>query len=80
MNKCYRETRLNNTKTTCKNDKYYYVANPNQYDGINGLNSGCYPKRAATETCPGGYSKVQSNGSSITCVKTETKAATKVEE
>lgn len=79
-NKCYYATRRNNTTISCKGTKYYYVAKPNDYEGINGKNSGCYPTRAATEECPSGYTKIASHNSTISCIKTETKAATKVEE
>lgn len=79
-NKCYNETRTGNTTVTCKSDDYYYVAKPNDYEGINGMNSGCYPKRAADETCPSGYTVIPSKGGTLYCGKIETKAAIKVEE
>lgn len=79
-NKCYRQSQTNNTTVTCKNDNYYYVAKPNDYEGINGMNSGCYPKRSADETCPSGYTVIPSKGGTLYCGKIETQAAIKVEE
>lgn len=78
-NKCYSQTKTGNTSITCKSDDYYYVATPNNYEGITGLNSGCYPKKSASLTCPSGYSKITSRSGMMKCGKVETKAATKVE-
>ena len=44
---------------------YIYIANPNTYEGVNGLNGGCYPLTDKTKYCSDGY--VLTNNK---CIKT----------
>lgn len=58
-NKCYYDSDQN-TINTCSNSNYIYISNPNEYDGVNGLNGGCYPQYKKEYKCPDGYQLIRS--------------------
>lgn len=65
-NACYVKWVSNNTINTCDHlDGYAYITNPNSYEGVNGLNGGCYPVTEKTKYCESGYELNVAN-----CVKT----------
>lgn len=65
-NACYVKWVSNNTGSTCNHiEGYTYISNPNSYDGVNGLNGGCYPVSEKIKYCDSGYELKDSK-----CVKT----------
>jgi len=62
---CYVKWISNNTINTCDHlTGYTHLTNPNQFDGVNGLNGGCYPIKDKTKYCEkgtleGGQCKIQ---------------------
>ena len=63
---CYVKWISNNTINTCDYlNGYTYITNPNSYDGVNGLNGGCYPVSDKEKYCDEGYTL--NNGK---CIKT----------
>lgn len=63
---CYVKWISNNTINTCDYlNGYTYITNPNSYDGVNGLNGGCYPVSDKVKYCDEGYTL--NNGK---CIKT----------
>ena len=52
--------------STCNHlTNYAYITNPNDYEGVNGLNGGCYPLSNKTKYCASGFTLTGSK-----CVKT----------
>ena len=43
-----------NITSGCASKDYLYIADPNQFDGVNGLNGGCYPKTNKVSYCKEG--------------------------
>ena len=68
-NKCYydRDNANVNITYTCSDSNYIYIGNPNQFEGVNGLNGGCYPTTSKVKYCFDGWT-LQDNSSR--CVKT----------
>ncbi len=63
---CYVKWVNNNTINTCDHlTNYAYITNPNSYDGVNGLNGGCYPLSNKTKYCAADYTLTNNK-----CVKT----------
>jgi uncharacterized repeat protein (TIGR02543 family) len=53
---CYVKWISNNTINTCDHlSNYAYITNPNSYQGVNGLNGGCFPLKEKTKYCSDGY-------------------------
>ena len=52
--------------STCSHlSNYAYITNPNTYNGVNGLNGGCFPLSEKTKSCESGYTL-----SNNKCIKT----------
>ena len=55
-----------NASMTCDNlNGYVYIGNPNDYQGVNGLNGGCFPLSEKQKYCDSGYTLSGNN-----CIKT----------
>lgn len=68
-----------NMDFSCSNANYIYISNPNSYSGVNGLNSGCFPKVDYVVNCPdSSYSGTIHPVDGAICTKTETVPATKI--
>jgi len=65
-NKCYytRGDANENIIYTCSAG-YEYIGNPNTYQGVNGLNGGCFPISEKTKYCDDGYTLTNNK-----CIKT----------
>lgn len=66
-NKCYFTTTTDYTSSCSDTANYIYVKDPNQYENINGLNGGCYPKQNKTGYCSDSSYTFMGDG---TCTKT----------
>lgn len=65
-NSCYVKWVSNSTINTCDYlSNYVQITNPNEYDGVNGLNGGCFPLSDKTKYCDSGYTLSGNN-----CIKT----------
>ena len=63
---CYVKWISNNTINTCDHlNNYAYITNPNSYEGVNGLNGGCYPLSSKIKYCDSDYTLTNEK-----CVKT----------
>ena len=61
-NACYVKWISNNTINTCNHlSNYVYLTNPNQFDGVNGLNGGCFPVKEKVKYCESGFKLEGSN-------------------
>ena len=68
IGKCYyyRGAANQYVTSTCSHlSGYVYITNPNSYEGVNGLNGGCYPLSNKTKYCDEGYTLTSSK-----CIKT----------
>ena len=62
---CYVKWVGNGTTNTCNHlTNYAYITNPNSYEGVNGMNGGCFPVKAKTKYCESGF-KLEGS----TCIK-----------
>ena len=65
-NACYVKWVGNGTTNTCDHlTDYAYITNPNSYEGVNGMNGGCFPVKEKVKYCEEGYTLSVAN-----CVKT----------
>ena len=65
-NACYVKWISNNTINSCNHlTNYAYITNPNTYEGVNGLNGGCFPISNKTTYCDDGYTLTEGK-----CIKT----------
>lgn len=65
-NACYVKWISNNTINTCDHlNNYAYITNPNTYEGVNGLNGGCFPVSDKIKYCSDGFELANNK-----CVKT----------
>lgn len=55
-NKCYYDADgpSQNMTFSCASKEYVYISNPNQFSGVNGMNSGCFPKTNKVSYCKEG--------------------------
>lgn len=65
LNGCY--TQRDTDYTTSCDSGYVYLASPNSYSGVNGVNSGCFPLSEKSISCNDGFTY---NSTSLKCVKT----------
>lgn len=56
-NKCYYDSDGPgvNISYSCASNAYIYISNPNQFNGVNGMNGGCFPISTKVNYCDSGY-------------------------